>query len=294
MTSGGTRVVKAAGAVVHRTGERGTEVLLAHRPKYDDWSLPKGGLDDGESYEQAAVREVEEETGFTGELGAHVGAVGYAVRNEQKVVHYWLLAANGGSFAPNLEVDAVEWLPPKKALRLLSYRRDVNVVAQAVSQLRRPKAAVVHFVRHANAGQRSSWTKDDHLRPLSKKGLRQARTISRRLLEVPVATIRSSYYERCKATVRPLADALDCEVVHEPALAEGTPPEEVVDYLRTLRGTTAVLCSHGDVISNLIGHLAAEGVRFESPLQWKKGSVWTLELRKGKVVGGKYTPPPSG
>ena len=111
MTSRDSEIARAAGAVVHRTANRTTEVLLIHRPRYDDWSLPKGHLDNGETYEAAAAREVEEETGFTGELGDGLGAVGYRTKSKQKVVRYWLLAMTGGEFQPNKEADEIMWVP---------------------------------------------------------------------------------------------------------------------------------------------------------------------------------------
>ncbi len=293
MTSGDLEIARAAGAVAHRTAGHTTEVLLIHRPRYDDWSLPKGHLDTGETYEAAAVREVEEETGYTGELGGGLGAVGYRTNSKQKVVRYWLLTVTGGEFRPNKEADAIQWLPIRKAKRLTSYARDRNVLMRAERELTRSKSAVVHLVRHAHAGQRKSWQEADHLRPLSAKGLRQAATIKERLLELPVDTVHSSHYERCDQTVRPYAQALDLDVAHEPSLVEGAAPEDQLQFLGSLSDTAAVVCTHGDVISGLLGHLQAEGVDFADRLQWKKASIWTLDLLEGRVRGGLYTPPPS-
>jgi 8-oxo-dGTP pyrophosphatase MutT (NUDIX family)/broad specificity phosphatase PhoE len=286
-------LARAAGAVVHRKNKKGVEFLVVHRPRYDDWSLPKGHLDSGETYESAAAREVEEETGFRGELGTPIGAVGYSTRRKQKVVRYWLLEYEKGKFKPNGEVDAIRWLPPRKARRLVSYTRDANVIGQGSRILTDRKTSVVHLVRHANAGQRSAWKKADHKRPLSKKGERQATTITHRLLKVPITSAHTSYYRRCVQTLAPLADRLDVPLQEEPALAEGEPPERLLEMLRSLRSESVVLCSHGDVISGTIGKLAAEGVDFDSKPEWKKASVWTLDLRKGRIIGGSYTHPPS-
>ena len=148
-------------------------------------------------------------------------------------------------------------------------------------------------MRHANAGQRKSWQEADHLRPLSTKGRRQATTIKERLLKLPVDTVHSSHYERCDQTVRPYAEALDVDVEHGPSLIEGSAPEDVLQFLGSLSNTAAVVCSHGDVIGGLLGKLQAEGVDFADHLRWQKGSIWTLDLRKGRVRGGFYTPPPS-
>ncbi|HEX3393218.1 MAG TPA: NUDIX hydrolase [Acidimicrobiales bacterium] len=121
-------VVRAAGGVVWRRGPAGLEILLVHRPKYDDWSLPKGKLDTGETSEAAALREVEEETGLRCRLGAELPPVTYADRHGQaKVVRYWAMEPVSGTFVPNHEVDEVRWVAPTGAGALLSYARDRRV-----------------------------------------------------------------------------------------------------------------------------------------------------------------------
>ncbi len=279
--------------MVHREGTGGVEFLLVHRPRYDDWSLPKGHLDNGESYEAAAAREVEEESGYRGSLGREIGTVGYTTRRKQKVVRYWLLEANKGEFKPNKEADAIRWLGPKKARRLVSYTRDANIMAHAERLILDPETSVVHLLRHANAGQRRAWSGADHNRPLSKKGHRQAETVTARLLKQPITSIRSSRYLRCDETVRPLAQKLDLEIDHESALAEGEVPEDTIALMKSLRSEAVVLCSHRDVISGVISQLAAEGVEFDGKARWPQASTWTLDLRTGRVTGGAYVPPPS-
>jgi 8-oxo-dGTP diphosphatase len=104
-------------------------VLVIHRPKYDDWSLPKGKLDDGESWEDAALREVEEETGLRCSLGPELGATSYRdSRGRPKVVRYWLMRPEGGEFEPTDEVDEIAWLSPEEAAERLSYNRDREVL----------------------------------------------------------------------------------------------------------------------------------------------------------------------
>ena len=123
-------VVRAAGGVVWRREADGDlEVLLVHRPKYDDWTLPKGKLDDGESDEEAALREVEEETGMRVTLGDELPSTDYHDRyGRPKHVRYWVMDVLGGSFAPNKEVDEVRWLPVDEAKAALSYSRDRDVL----------------------------------------------------------------------------------------------------------------------------------------------------------------------
>jgi 8-oxo-dGTP diphosphatase len=121
--------VEAAGGVIVRDGR----VLLVHRPRYDDWSLPKGKLDTGESFEEAALREVEEETGLRARLVRELPSVEYEAKGRPKIVRYWLMEAeSGGDFVPNDEVDEVRWLPFDDALSLLSYDRDHDLVRAAL------------------------------------------------------------------------------------------------------------------------------------------------------------------
>jgi 8-oxo-dGTP diphosphatase len=132
-------VVEAAGGVVLRTAaEDGTvEVLLVHRPRYDDWSLPKGKLDDGESHEAAALREVEEETGFRCELGQELSETRYTdPKGRPKRVRYWMMTPMDGRFEPHREVDDIRWLPAGDAVRSLSYTRDAAIVDEAVAAWR--------------------------------------------------------------------------------------------------------------------------------------------------------------
>jgi 8-oxo-dGTP diphosphatase len=120
--------VRAAGGVVVRDGL----VALVHRPRYDDWTLPKGKLDDGESFEDAALREVEEETGLHARLVRELPSVNYEVRGRPKVVRYWLMEVESDEgFVANDEVDEVRWVEPAEARALLTYDRDRDVLAAA-------------------------------------------------------------------------------------------------------------------------------------------------------------------
>ena len=128
------KVVRAAGGVVYRKRDEGNgavEVLVIHRPKYDDWTLPKGKLEPGESVEDAAVREVHEETGYATEIERRVGETAYHDRHGRpKRVTYFAMRPLDGSFAPNDEVDEARWVSIDEAKRLLSYSHDRNLVAQ--------------------------------------------------------------------------------------------------------------------------------------------------------------------
>jgi 8-oxo-dGTP diphosphatase len=127
-----TDTVRAAGGVVCDEDGR---VALVYRPKYDDWSFPKGKLEKGETEEEAAVREVHEETGLDVELGRELGLVSYTdPKGRPKTVHYWLMRAKGGEFTPNSEVTELRWLPLAEAPQLLSYDRDREILGRIIPE----------------------------------------------------------------------------------------------------------------------------------------------------------------
>ena len=122
--------VEAAGGVVVRAGDDGVEVCVVHRPRYGDWTLPKGKLDPGETFEDAALREVREETGLRCSLARELGSTRYTDgKGRPKVVRYWLMEVDGGEFEPNDEVDELRWMRPQEAMKALTYDRDRGVIA---------------------------------------------------------------------------------------------------------------------------------------------------------------------
>jgi len=127
--------IEAAGGVVVRERDDEVEVLVVHRPRYDDWSLPKGKLEPGESHAEAARREVEEETGWRCELGDELSSVRYVDRKgRDKRVRYWCMTAvDQGKWEPNDEVDDSCWIPASRAATLLTYDADRRLVAEVVS-----------------------------------------------------------------------------------------------------------------------------------------------------------------
>lgn len=120
-------VVRAAGGLVVRDGK----LLLVHRPKYDDWTFPKGKCDRGEPDEACALREVEEETGLRCELERALGSTSYVdSKGRPKVVRYWLMRPLEGEFAPSQEVDEIRWQSPGEAASLLSWKRDLALLEE--------------------------------------------------------------------------------------------------------------------------------------------------------------------
>jgi 8-oxo-dGTP pyrophosphatase MutT (NUDIX family) len=128
-------VVLAAGGLLWRDGPRGPELALVHRPRYDDWSLPKGKLERGERFRAAAVREVTEETGFTPQLGAFAGLTLYVAKRRPKLVLFWHMEADGkGAFEASHEVDRLEWLSPRDALQRLAHPGERRLVARVTAR----------------------------------------------------------------------------------------------------------------------------------------------------------------
>ncbi|GAB3907357.1 hypothetical protein GCM10029964_105460 [Kibdelosporangium lantanae] len=211
--------VAAAGAVVWRAGL----VAVVHRPRYDDWTLPKGKLEPGETVPAAAAREVEEETGYRVVLGRHLNTVRYSVRTRkggtaEKQVDYFAATATGGAFHPNEEVDNLRWLPVGEASEILSYPQDRAVLAE-FSRLPAETTSVL-LVRHAKAGKREDWEGADDARPLSPAGQRQAEALRRLLPLFGADHVHSAPLERCVRTVAGLAADLGRTVVPEPQLSE--------------------------------------------------------------------------
>lgn len=308
----GDPLIKAAGAVLWRPGGNDPvdpfdradtlEVGLVHRPRYDDWSLPKGKLTRGENPLAAAAREVSEETGHRVALGRRLGRVHYVVNSPlakqtgPKVVDYWAARALGGAFQPNTEVDDLRWFSPAVARDRLSYDYDRSVL-DSFTALPVPTATVL-LVRHAKAGERTQWRGDDDLRPLTKDGLRQAAALCPLLLLfTPTPPIYSAPRLRCVQTVEPLSRALGVEIVEEPLLSEeGYWPNRAAGRRRLLEiastGGTPVVCSQGGVIPDLVDSLAGEEVADrDGDVPSKKGSVWVLSVRGTQCLAADYYGP---
>jgi 8-oxo-(d)GTP phosphatase len=202
--------VRAAGAVVWRPAGSGTQVVLVHRPKYDDWSLPKGKLEPGEHVLLAAVREVAEETALEVTLGRRLAPVQYVSGEVSKRVDYWVATAAGAgtqaAFEPTSEIDEVAWLAASSAPTSLSYERDAELLAEF--QAEPGQTAPLILVRHASAGSKSDWPKSDASRPLDDRGTQDALALARLLRCFGAGRVVSAPAERCVATVRPFAASI--------------------------------------------------------------------------------------
>jgi 8-oxo-dGTP pyrophosphatase MutT (NUDIX family)/broad specificity phosphatase PhoE len=299
--------IRAAGGVLWRRANHGSvseglEVALVHRPRYDDWSLPKGKLVPGETDLEAALREVREETGQQPRPGRSLGTVRYLKTSSDgmirpKIVSYWAMEANGGVFTPDREVDGIRWVTTDEARELLTYPTDREVLGRFESQPL--TTGLVLLVRHASAGRRSKWRGDDRGRPLDAKGVEQARAVTRLLGRFGVTGILSAEHVRCVQTVEPLSRLIGVRVREAPLISElGYPghEREAVEQLREEADgdCRVVACSQGDVIPDLLHRLAAQDrVALSGELEAAKGSVWVLGFAHGKLCSLEYFPPPA-
>jgi len=151
---------------------------------------------------------------------------------------------------------------------------------------------VAYLVRHAKAGDRSDWSGDDRLRPLTKSGQRQAEALADMLDGEPIDKILSSGYLRCMQTVEPLGARRTLSVEPVKDLEGGAGGESVLRLVQKYRGRNVVLCTHGDVVEELLEGLIAQGLVQRARAQMEKGSTWVLEEQDGKVTGAKYLPAP--
>jgi 8-oxo-(d)GTP phosphatase len=279
-----TQTVPAAGGVVWRTAGDGPEILAVHRPRYDDWTLPKGKLDSGEHRLAAAVREVFEETGIRGVPQVRLPSVRYltGVPGVEKTVDFWSMrpAADEGH-EPDHEVDALRWIPVPAARTLLTYAHDRGVVA-AFAALPTVTGVVV-LVRHASAGRRQDWSGPDDERPLDAAGTRDAARAAGLLALFEPAQIRSAPPLRCVETVRPLAAALGLTVEIDARFAEDADVDRAAASLRALAapGTTSVICSQGGLMRPLLAALRG-AVAGES--ETAKGTAWVLSYGSDHLI----------
>lgn len=276
------RAILAAGGVVWRVREGGREVLLAHRPRYDDWTLPKGKLHTGEPALLAAVREVGEEVGAKVAVQRRIGTVHYAVGPATKRVTYWAMRHLGGDFRPNGEVDEVRWLALSAAGERLSYDADRRVI-EDFGAVPVPESVLV-LVRHARAGKRSEWRGDDRLRPLDPVGAKQADRLAELLSLFAPTGIHAADLARCVQTVEPLATLAGLPVQLAPDFADerydGGPDGTHTTLLGLARpGTVTVVCSQGVTVPSLIDRLGP-GVESDT----RKGAFWVLLVVDGEVV----------
>jgi 8-oxo-(d)GTP phosphatase len=276
------------------SAEGAIEVAVIHRPRYDDWSLPKGKVDPGETAPVAAVREVLEETGQHCVLGRRLDTVSYPIDSPSrgiKKVHYWAARSTGGEFTPGKEVDELVWLPVVDAMKKLDYAQDRKVLRRFAKQPADTQTVLV--VRHGTAGSKSRYSGDDTKRPLDKRGRAQAEALVPQLLAFGATAVYAADRVRCHQTLEPLAAELGVRINTERALTEEAYAKSPkrgrhqMLWIAAQAGTPAI-CSQGKVIPDLIAWWCErDGVRPDKARN-HKGSTWVLSLAAGKLIAADH------
>jgi 8-oxo-dGTP pyrophosphatase MutT (NUDIX family)/phosphohistidine phosphatase SixA len=276
----GSRLIKAAGGVAWRPGPDGEpEILLVHRKRYDDWSLPKGKTEPGELLPVTAVREVFEEGGARLALGRRLISVRYQVGGRPKRVHYWAarVAALDDRAVPNDEVDQIAWVGAAHAVEHVSYPHDHGVLADFARLP--PQTVPVILLRHAKAVHKASWSRADARRPLDDSGRADAKALAELLAcfvprtgSAPNARLITSPTARCVETLRPFAELYGEQLREEPSLYvhhEASATAAADSHLSVAAlvseavaaGEPVILCAHRENIPDLqTAVLAAVGI----------------------------------
>lgn len=253
--------VVAAGCLIWREKKDKLEVLIIHRPHYDDWSLPKGKQDDGETIAETAVREVREEVGLQVTLGVPLAVTRYTVKHGKKEVFYWAaqLPAGAQAEADHGEVDVLRWVNLDQARKLLTNESDLEPL-DALDNLYKRGALdtrPVIIVRHAKAKPRSSWAGAEGERTLAATGKRQALAVSSLLHAWEPGKVISSPWTRCMQTVSPYSKARGISIKQKSPLTEDghhEHPKKVAKIVRSLfdKDETVALCTHRPVLPTVL------------------------------------------
>jgi len=284
--------VLAAGAVCWRLVGGVAKILVVHRDARADVSLPKGKVDPGEMLPQTAVREIAEETGLAVSLGAPLGTVEYTLPSgREKIVHYWAAevdehALELAKFTPNSEIASLEWMPIEKVRKKLSYPHDAEVIDRFAELLitGRARTFAVIAVRHGKAVPPGTWDGPDSSRPLMQRGADQASQIAAAIAAYGPTKIISSTAVRCRSTIEPLSQLTGLPVkttagISQDAFEYGQGTVEKIVGKRLRKQKTVVLCSHGPVLPQIVGEVAAQTM-----------SAVTADMRRSVSLGtGDFT-----
>lgn len=262
--------VLAAGAVCWKvTGKGNLRILVVHRTQHRDTSLPKGKLEPGETLPETAVREIAEETGLIVGLGAPLGIVEYTMPNgRDKKVYYWAaetdsLAIANSTFVSNDEIEHLSWLSVARARRELSYPHDIDIVNRfaALYEQGRARTFAIIALRHAKAAPRDDWAGPDAARPLTPRGVAQAASVAPAIAAFRPRKLLTSPAVRCVTTISPIARLTDLDVSQREAISQESWERSGENVRRIVRARmeaarTAVLCSHGPVIPQIVAAVA--------------------------------------
>jgi len=295
-TSAGKRVAAAGTVVLRPVTDSEPEVLLVHRPRYNDWSLPKGKIDPDEYLAGCAVRETREESAVDVRLGLPLDQITYAISGGKKTVSYWRArAVKEGIHKPDDEVDEVLWLPASEALEQVTYDDERPLITQAL-ELPGDTTPLV-LVRHGKAMERSNWTGRDRARTLNERGRRQSRLLVPLLEAFGVGMLASSSAVRCMKTLQPYAKAHRLEVEGWSTLTEEEgekSPKAVVTLTRRLAqkavesGVPLAICGHRPVLPLMLEALGIParplqpGTAIVAHLD-PSGNVLAVEVHKPRI-----------
>ena len=289
------RQITAAGTVLIRTTKKGQQqVLLIHRPGYDDWSLPKGKINADEYLAGCAARETQEETGVTPRLGAPLDRIGYPVGSGYKTVTYWRAeVVSHRPHKPDAEVDQNKWMSIEKALATVTYPDEAALIEQAVGL---PRTVPLLVVRHAKAMQRKFWTGRDQARPLDSRGRRQSALLVPLLAAYGVQRTVSSSSTRCMQTLKPFAKATKLDIEGWSTLSEEQArdtPRAVATLMQRLMAETLesavplAVCGHRPVLPLMFEALGVPA----RPLQPGATLVAHLDATDGHTVAVEFHKP---
>lgn len=286
--------VVSAGAVVLDERDGDQHLLIVHRPRYDDWTIPKGKLDPGETARAAAVREVEEETGVAVRLGPRLSDQAYPVQSGLKVVHWWVGWVDGdhdvSAYTPNREIGDVRWVRADRAPAALTYAHDRALLAEALTYPRPTHPLVV--VRHAKARDKKSWKRSDDERPLSAEGARQAVLLAADLGAYAPLRLVSSSARRCWTTLAPYGEEAELEIEVTDDLAQSRATRESVSkrMRRILEADTPlIVCGHRPVLPWMFEAIGLEAPALDPAamvvVHHRKGHIAAVERIAAPVPG---------
>jgi 8-oxo-dGTP diphosphatase len=284
-------MIRAAGAVLWReNSDLNIEIAIIHRPRYDDWSLPKGKLDSGETALQCAFREVFEETGIKARFTRHLGAVEYEESGSKKRVQYWAAESRGlqEQFVANDEVDEIRWLSSDAALELVTHDSDREIIGKFTEQS--PYSDNLIILRHTKSIERGDWDEADSLRTLDAAGLGQAQSLIKKLAPFAIDEIYTSDYIRCVQTVTPLSHERNLKPVLVPNLNEEVfehDPERSISFANALKQDekNILICSHNPVIPTMLRGILNTKLKNRDLIKLEPGDAWVVHRMKGEIVG---------
>lgn len=287
-------MIRAAGALLWReNSELALEVALIHRPQYDDWSLPKGKVEMGETALQCAYREVFEETGIRATFTRQLDTIDYEESGEEKRVKYWAAhcALNNIEFVPNEEVDQMKWLPASQALEQATHDSDKSIIETFMSQEQHTDTLII--LRHTKSLERGDWDEADSLRTLDETGFDHAQLLIKHLAPFAIDELYTSDYTRCVQTVTPLAHARGLSITTVPSLNEESfelDPEKAISFANALKQDekNILICSHNPVIPSMLRGILNTKLKNKDLIKLEPGDAWIVHRVRGEIVGLDY------